>query len=595
LADQERIGAVKVVVTEADLLAETEDGRFSMMAGAVRKERHVGIDQGRRNFAIVAVDKEMGEMPVVVAAGKYDLELGERFTAADVLMRLRDGTDLWQWMQQTDDRPLPDVDRVLVHVEQMSVRNRHWKQFGIELGQLMQQSVVDAGTCVVKLSQPHLFRAGGVVECLGEQIVQELALTVIPTQRKRLQTQVRGQGTKRTRTTSDDVEPSSESDVDAADSEDVDYRRKKLMSASIFKYMIQADSAKEEDMKVSVSADVRDIWQRAIVQDPKVKLDDLGDALLHALNDILCGSSRYRQLVPSSVSLHNNRTVVVAVDSHDTFFAVVHSTWNTFELEDLGLELTGLRSMQYNSQQTINDIRQTLLTHLDTALTDPSGGGVYRPVEVIKMVVKQLKDFMDFTRKHAGALTNSTLQALQGICDDAAGSNSTLSRGTDKKLGSVYIRTQRETGHKFQVLRSTGKLTNAMLACINWMHENAKDFVESRTAFMNEQTKLAFFTHLQTLAKSSQNQLEHLVLSERVRTKLSTGEFHAIHHPCKSMLAYLILVGVNVNEQRIKAIAANYRRAPARQAKRAQKQQAAAEPMDVDGEPVPGTSSGSAG
>jgi len=47
-------------------------------------------------------------------------------------MRLTYGTDLWQWMQQTDDSPLPDVDRVIVHMEQMSVRNRHWKQFGTE-------------------------------------------------------------------------------------------------------------------------------------------------------------------------------------------------------------------------------------------------------------------------------------------------------------------------------------------------------------------------------------------------------------------------------------------------------------------------------
>ena len=193
---------VSVVVTKSDLMAETENGRFSMMACAVRKERHVGIDQGRRNFAIVAVDKEMGEMPVDVAAGKYDLKLGERFTTAEVLKSLRANTDLWPWMQQTDDRPLPDVDRVVVRIEQMSVRNRHWKQFGIELGQLLQQSVVDEGKCVVKLSQPHLFRAGGVVECLGEQIVQELDLALIPAQWKRVQTQADGQrqrtGTKRT-------------------------------------------------------------------------------------------------------------------------------------------------------------------------------------------------------------------------------------------------------------------------------------------------------------------------------------------------------------------------------------------------------------
>ena len=595
---------VSVVVTESDLMAETENGRFSMMACAVRKERHVGIDQGRRNFAIVAVDKEMGEMPVVVAAEKYDLNLGERVTAAQVLMSLRANTHLWSWMQQTDDRPLPDVDRVIVHIEQMSVRNRHWKQFGIELGQLLQQSVVDEGKCVVKLSQPHLFRAGGVVECLGEQIVQELDLAVIgpPARRKRVPAQAsicQGERTctKRTRITYDDVEPSdvtSESDADAAASEDVDYRRKKLMSASIFRYMMEADRAKEEDMKVMVSAGVREMWQCMIVQDPKVKLDDLGDALLHALNDILCGSSKYRQLVPSSVSLHNNRTVVVSVCRDHTYFAVIHCTWNTFEVEDLGYELTGLTSAYFNSQQTERDIRQTLLTHLDTALTDPSGAGVYRPVEVIKMVVKQLKAFMDFKRKHAGSLTNSTVRALQGICNDAAGSNSTLHQETDKVTGAKYIRTQRETGHKFQVMSSTGKLTNAMLACMNWMHESAADFVERRTAFMDEKTKLAFFLRLQTLAKSSENQMEHLILSERMRTKLASEEFSAADSSFKSMLAYLILVGININEQRVKAVAANYRAAGARKPTK-RRHPEGAESMDVDGEPVPGTSSGITG
>ena len=44
-------------------------------------------------------------------------------------------------------------------------------------------------------------------------------------------------------------------------------------------------------------------------RNPRVKLDDVGDALLHSLNDILCGGSSYRQLVPSNVALHCNRTV----------------------------------------------------------------------------------------------------------------------------------------------------------------------------------------------------------------------------------------------------------------------------------------------
>jgi len=60
-----------------------------MAAKVVRKERHIGLDQGCRNFAIVAVDKEMDAHPVLVAAQKYDLHIPQRFTAEDVLVRLR--------------------------------------------------------------------------------------------------------------------------------------------------------------------------------------------------------------------------------------------------------------------------------------------------------------------------------------------------------------------------------------------------------------------------------------------------------------------------------------------------------------------------
>jgi len=60
-------------------------------------------------------------------------------------------------------------------------------------------------------------------------------------------------------------------------------------------------------------------------------------------------------------------------------------------------------------------------------VTDPSGGDAYRSVDVIKMVVKQLNSFQDFTGKQAGALTQSTMQAMRDIYDEAAGTNSTKS------------------------------------------------------------------------------------------------------------------------------------------------------------------------
>ena len=111
---------------------------------------------------------------------------------------------------------------------------------------------------------------------------------------------------------------------------------------------------------------------------------------------------------------------------------------------------------------------------------------------------------------------------------------------------------------------------------------------------MDEKTKLAFFLRLQTLAKSSENQMEHLILSERMRSKLASEEFSAVDSSFKSMLAYLILVGININEQRVKAVAANYRAAAARKPTK-RRHPEGAESMDVDGEPVPGTSSGITG
>jgi len=45
---------------------------------------------------------------------------------------------------------------------------------------------------------------------------------------------------------------------------------------------------------------------------------------------------------------------------------------------------------------------------------------------------------------------------------------------------------------------------------------------------MNKWTKLGFFLQLQTLAKSSQNQLQHLFLSESVCTKLARDKFNAV-------------------------------------------------------------------
>ena len=101
-------------------------------------------------------------------------------------------------------------------------------------------------------------------------------------------------------------------------------------------------------------------------------------------------------------------------------------------------------------QHASTDIKQALLNNLRTALTHTTGNGLYRPVDVIKMVVKQLKGFQGFKCDHVGALTKAVVTALREICDECAGSNSILSERKDKIIGSIYIRTNVATSHKFQ-------------------------------------------------------------------------------------------------------------------------------------------------
>jgi len=362
-------------------------------------------------------------------------------------------------MQQTDgttqtQRKLPVVDRVIVHVEQMTVTNPGWKHFGLELGTLLRQRVTDVNTCVVQMSSPHLLCAGGVIHHLGEQIVDELRLVPVSYAKKGRKSQC----SKLTQTQLTDVPSSSDGDGDQdtvdrdmdyrqkngtsqcskqtmltdvepsrPDSDryedmtdrDVDYEQKKKTSASIFRYFVYADDDRQSNMGVSVVREVQDLWRQRTENDSNIKLDDAGDVLLHGLNDILCGGSSYRQLVPSNMGVHSNWTVVIAACPEYTYWAVViHCTWNIFMVEDVGWYQTNLSSRYYNSAQTAVDIKWSLLDNMGTALTDMTWDDVYRPVDVIKMVEKQLKGFAGFKGEHAGALTISVVTAwlVAGHC-----------------------------------------------------------------------------------------------------------------------------------------------------------------------------------
>jgi len=301
---------------DEDKLDQDEDDTDNMQISGWLKpsqqERRIGIDQGIKNFAIVAVDKTFNSLPVVVGAELYDLEqqgLDRNCDVNDLVVHIQTKTVLMNWMQQPGyDSILPHVDRVIVHLEQLSIDNKRSKLFTIELGQLLQR-LANVETCIVKLSQPHIHRGSGPMFNLGDKIVQACDLKPIvylsssKGSRKRVasarcSTLKKAKRPRKQQTTAQsDVEPDNSSDTDAADDPDNNaniYRLKKKMSSDIFKYFIQATLDQQLDLQVYISAEVQLRWRTVMCKSIVKKFDDLGDSLLHALNKILCGSSNYR-------------------------------------------------------------------------------------------------------------------------------------------------------------------------------------------------------------------------------------------------------------------------------------------------------------
>jgi hypothetical protein len=99
-----------------------------------------------------------------------------------------------------------------------------------------------------------------------------------------------------------------------------EYRKKKAMSAAIFQYFIDATPAQQLAMQVEIDAELQTVSKNA---SEITEYDDLGDALLHSLDAAICQASKYRQLIPSSPTLHKNRTVVVVLLPNKAFWVII--------------------------------------------------------------------------------------------------------------------------------------------------------------------------------------------------------------------------------------------------------------------------------
>jgi len=143
------------------------------------------------------------------------------------------------------------------------------------------------------------------------------------------------------------------------------------MSSDIFKYFMHASLEQQVDLQVNINEAVQLRWRDMDAKGIVRKFDNLGDALLHALNEILCGSSNYRPLVPSSPSLHVNRSVVLTLMERKIYWIVLQCTWNIFTIENIAVSESYLPENQtYSSCETVDII----VSHLDALLRKGIGG-----------------------------------------------------------------------------------------------------------------------------------------------------------------------------------------------------------------------------
>ena len=544
---------------DADFEAVAGGVRFQYRVRPVQSERHIGIDQGTRNFAVVAVDKHRDGVPTVVFAKLYnDLNLPARFKATNVVMALNEKRDIMSLMQLPGhDDPPTVVDRIVVHVEQMCVDNANSKTFGIDLARELQRLAPDPTSCVVRLSNPNLHCTGGPAFQLGKEIVQALQLVPVST----------SEG-------GSDVNPANRKRNAQGETTDRsnNYKLRKQMSADVFKYVVEADAAKLTQMKLDVSEGVQQYHQQQIELEPNVRLHDLGDALMHALRGLLCGSVHVRAVAPTTPSLYNNRTVAVSFFPGEVYWVAVLVSWNGFVVEGMGhFDWKGATEGSYFLSHayvrrilgSISMSRIPSSRELGVALKAFDGGNLFTAVDHIKVVIKQQTKFVERNLKdnrQAGSFTNSTVSAMKAICDKVMGKfRSDLLDRKDKKLGSVYMRTKRSTGKKYQVTRSTGKHTNAVLCCLAWFRENLKDFVEQRRLTLTEGEKISFFKAIREVVRRGENRLELIQFSDKARAFILSDNGCVTFGKHTRNFADLLLISLSKNSQHVKSVAANYR------------------------------------
>ena len=178
-------------------------------------------------------------------------------------------------------------------------------------------------------------------------------------------------------------------------------------------------------MKLQVDETVKQFYLCLLNENTSTKLNDLGGAFPHALKDIVCGSSNYKQVLPKTVLLYDNRTVGIMIFPDKIYWVAISYSWSLHICEAIGaFEWYSINDSDkylddYFVDCIITGICNTNVrscVELELALTSKTGENVFTPTNHIKVVVKQLTAFYErgiMNNKTAGALTIATVKAMR--------------------------------------------------------------------------------------------------------------------------------------------------------------------------------------
>ena len=169
-----------------------------------------------------------------------------------------------------------------------------------------------------------------------------------------------------------------------------EHHSKKNQSANVFRYIIEADEEQLKEMQISIDGSIQSCWRERLRDDSRVKLDDVGDALLHALDEVLCGSTNFKQLVSAVPSVHVNRTIGIVVFTSTTYWVALQCKWNRFVFENFGWFDWYLEGRFYKDESTVVRIEKNVNGHTDlsAALRNFDRNETHDEVSHIKVVVK---------------------------------------------------------------------------------------------------------------------------------------------------------------------------------------------------------------